>query len=176
MTRVYARTSSYVSRALNIRMQKARTEWMAMGVPEKLAHSVAVLVLTRAALDIVDIAAERGRDVIDSARLYARFNDALGIWWLHDSAEDLEVSGRWQAQARSNLRDEIYRLRRQLSLRLITPRSRRDPREIADQWLEKHAADVEHYRNTIEEMKLRGNVDFATLSVAAQELKKLISI
>jgi glutamate dehydrogenase len=176
MTRVYARTSSYVSRALNARMQKARTEWMAMGVPEKLAHSVAVLVLTRAALDIVDVAAERRRDVIDSARLYARFNDALGIWWLHDSAEDLEVSGRWQAQARSNLRDEIYRLRRQLSLRLITPRSKRNPREIADQWLEKHAVEVAHYRKTIEEMKLRGNVDFATLSVAAQELKKLISI
>ncbi|MBT8082042.1 MAG: NAD-glutamate dehydrogenase [Gammaproteobacteria bacterium] len=175
MNRVYTRSHTYVSRASNARMQKAKAEWMAIGVPEKLAHSVALLILTRPALDIVDVAATRRRDVIDSARLYARFNDELGIWWLHNSAEDLKVSGRWQAQARSNLRDEIYRLRRSLALHLIKPRSTRDTREIADRWLARHAAGVANYKATIEEMKLRGNVDFATLSVAAQELKRLIS-
>ena len=175
MNRVYTRSHSYVSRASNARMQKAKAEWIAMGVPEKLAHNVALLILTRPALDIVDVAATRRRDVIDSARLYARFNDELGIWWLHNSAEDLEVSGRWQAQARSNLRDEIYRLRRNLALNLIKPRSTRDTREIADAWLARHAEQVAKYKATIEEMKLRVNVDFATLSVAAQELKRLIS-
>jgi glutamate dehydrogenase len=175
MRRVYQRSSSYVSRALHSRMQKAQVEWMSMGVPEKLAHNVALLILTRAALDIVDVAAERRRDVIDSARLYAKFNDALELYWLHDSAEDLEVDGRWQAQARSNLRDEIYRLRRQLSLSLIKQRSKRDPREIVDRWLKSHADEVARYKRTLHEMKLRDEVDFATLSVAAQELKDLIS-
>ena len=59
-----------------------------------------------------DLAAERKRDVLDAARLYSTFNDALGLYWLHSQAEDLEVEGRWQAKARSNLRDEFYRLRR----------------------------------------------------------------
>ena len=175
MTRVYTRTSSYVSRASNERMQKAQDKWMAMGVPEKLAHKVAVLTLTRAALDIVDIAAERDRDVIDSARLYAKFNDDLGLFWLHNQAEDLVVNGRWQAQARSNLRDHIYRLRRDLALRLLKTRGRSDPRKLVDQWLSKRATEVANYRATIEEMKLRGKIDFSTLSVAAQELEKLIS-
>jgi glutamate dehydrogenase len=175
MKRVYTRTSSYVSRASNARMQNARDKWIAMGVPEKLAHDVAVLVLTRAAIDIVDVAAERRRDVIDSARLYAKFNDALDIWWLHNTAEDLKVKGRWPAQARSNLREEIYRMRRELALNLIKPRSKRDTRDIADQWLQQHADEVAAYKATIEEMRLRGKVDFATLSVAAQEFKNLIS-
>jgi glutamate dehydrogenase len=175
MRRVYKRSSSYVSRALHARMQKAQVEWMSMGVPEKLAHNVALLILTRAALDIVDVAAERKRDVIDSARLYAKFNDELGLYWLHDSAEDLEVQGRWQAQARSNLRDEIYGLRRQLALSQIKQRSKRDPREVVDRWLQSHATEVARYKRTIEEMKLRGEVDFAKLSVAVQELKELIS-
>ncbi len=175
MRRIYTRSSSYVSSAAHARMQEAQTEWMAMGVPEKLANNVALLTLTRAALDIVDVAAERRRDVIDSARLYAKFNDALEIYWLHDSAEDLEVHGRWQAQARSNLRDEIYRLRRELALGLIKQRSKRDPREVVDKWLQSHATEVARYKRTLHEMKLRGEVDFATLSVAVQELEDLIS-
>ena len=88
---------------------------------------------------------------------------------------NIEVDGRWQAQARSNLRDEIYRLRRQLSLSLIKQRSKRDPREIVDRWLKSHADEVARYKRTLHEMKLRDEVDFATLSVAAQELKDLIS-
>ncbi|MGB5689215.1 MAG: NAD-glutamate dehydrogenase domain-containing protein, partial [Woeseiaceae bacterium] len=175
MRLVYQRSSSYVSRAAHARMQKAQVEWMTMGVPEKLAHSVALLTLTRAALDIVDVAVERRRDVIDSARLYAKFNDALELYWLHESAEDLEVQGRWQAQARSNLRDEIYRLRRQLALNQIKERSKRDPRKVVDMWLKTHAAEVARYKRTLEEMRLRGAVDFATLSVAMQELRELIS-
>lgn len=175
MRRVYTRSSSYVSRAAHARMQKAQVEWMSMGVPEKLANNVALLTLTRAALDIVDVAAERNRDVIDSARLYAKFNDALEIYWLHDSAEDLEVKGRWQAQARSNLREEIYHLRRDLALGLIKQRSKRDPRVVVDEWLTRHANDVAKYKRSLEEMRLRSKIDFATLSVAAQELKRLIS-
>ena len=175
MHRVYTRSSSYVSRASNARMQQEQERWMAMGVPEKLARNVALLILTRAALDIVDVAAERKRDVIESARLYAKFNDELELHWLHNSAEDLKVSGRWQAQARSNLRDEIYRLRRQLALRLITTRGKSDPREVAERWLKKHADQVTKYRKMLDEMRLREEIDFATLSVAAQELKWLIS-
>ncbi len=175
MRRVYTRSSSYVSRAAHARMQKAQVEWMSMGVPEKLANNVALLTLTRAALDIVDVAAERNRDVIDSARLYAKFNDALEIYWLHNSAEDLEVKGRWQAQARTNLREEIYHLRRDLALGLIKQRSKRDPRVVVDEWLARHAKDVAKYKRSLEEMRLRSKIDFATLSVAAQELKRLIS-
>jgi len=175
MTRVYARTSSYVSRAANERMQKAQKKWTAMGVPEKLAHKVAVLTLTRAAIDIVDVAAERNRDVIDSARLYAKFNDELEIYWLHNLAEDLKVRGRWQAQARSNVRELIYNLRRQLALGLLKQNSKRDPREIADEWLAKREREVADYKATITEMRLLGKIDFATLSVATQELETLIS-
>ncbi len=175
MTLVYTRTGSYVSRASNERMQKAQDKWTAMGVPENLAHRVAVLTLTRAALDIVDVAAESKRDVIDSARLYAKFNDELELYWLHNSAEDLKVNGRWQAQARSHLRENIYRLRRNLALRLLRTRSKRDPRTLVEEWLAKRETEVAHYHATAEEMKLRGKVDFAILSVAAQELEKLIT-
>ncbi len=174
MNRVYSRSSTYVSRATHARMQESERRWLEMGVPGELANRVALLILTRPALDIVDIAAERRRDVIDSARLYARLNDSLRLFWLHNSAEDLKVQGRWQAMARSNLRDEIYGIRRDIGLRLLTRRSKRDPRQVVDQWLAKREHEVERYLHMIDEMKLR-KVDFATLSVAAQELRDLLS-
>jgi glutamate dehydrogenase len=175
MAKVYARSNSYVSKASRARIEKAEKEWLEMGVPEKLANKVSLLLLTRAALDIVDLAADRKRDVLDSARLYSTFNDALKLHFLHNSAEDLAVSGRWQAMARSNLREDFYKLRRDLGNKLLTKRGTRDSRDVAKRWLAKHEHEVRRFTAMIEEMKLRGNIDFATLSVAAQELRDLIS-
>jgi glutamate dehydrogenase len=175
MAKVYARSNSYVSKASRARIEKAEKEWLEMGVPEKLANKVSLLLLTRAALDIVDLAADRKRDVLESARLYSTFNDALKLHFLHNSAEDLVVSGRWQAMARSNLREDFYKLRRDLGNRLLTRRGKRDSRTVAKTWLAKHETEVRRFTAMIDEMKLRGNIDFATLSVAAQELRDLIS-
>ena len=175
MARVYSRSASYLSRASRTRHENAERHYISLGVPEKLASRMSVLLLTRPALDIADLAAERKREVLDAARLYSTFNDALGLNWLHDQAEDLKVSGRWQAMARSNLRDEFYRIRRTLGLQLLSSRSKKDPVNTAETWLQKRADEVNHFRQTISEMKLRDEVDFATLSVAAQQFRDLIS-
>ncbi len=175
MARIYSRSATYLSRASRTRHEQAEQRYAAMGVPEKLANRMSVLLLTRPALDMSDLAADRKRDVIDAARLYSTFNDALGLYWLHNRAEDLTVRGRWQAIARGNLRDEFYRLRRDLAFRLLKKRSKKDPGDIANEWLSRNAASVERFKAMIEEMKLRDRVDFATLSVAAQELRDLIS-
>jgi glutamate dehydrogenase len=175
MARIYSRSATYISRASRTRHEKAELRYTSMGVPEKLANRMSELLLTRPALDMSDLAAERKRDVIDAARLYSTFNDALGLYWLHNKAEDLEVSGRWQAMARSNLRDEFYRLRRRLAFQLLSARTKKEPGEIAAAWLKKHSAEVESFKSMIEEMKLRDVIDFATLTVAAQELRDLIS-
>jgi glutamate dehydrogenase len=175
MAKIYTRSPSYISQATRARIEGAEQHWMSLGVPQKIANRVAHLLLTRAALDIVDLAVDRKRDVIESARLYSAFNDALGLHWLHNSAEDLKVSGRWQAMARSNLREDYYRLRRELGNKLLTRRGTRDSREVAQRWLEKRDHDVQRFTQMIEEMKRRDSIDFATLSVAAQELRHLIS-
>jgi glutamate dehydrogenase len=173
MAQIYSRSNTYLSKTSGDRNAKAKQEWIKMGVPEKLAHRISLLLVTRAAVDIADVAAERKRDVIDTARIYSTFNDALGLQWLHNCAEDLKVSGRWQAMARSNLRDEFYKVRREIALGLLTRRGKLDGRVVAMKWLDKHEEEVQQFRNMLDEMRLRGTYDFATLSVAAQELRDL---
>ncbi len=175
MARIYTRSATYLSRASRTRNENAEKHYISLGVPEKLASRMSDLLLTRPALDMADLAAERNRDVLDAARLYSTFNDELELHWLHNRAEDLSVDGRWQAMARSNLRDEFYRLRRKLAFHLLSAKSTRKPGDIAAAWLAKNSAGVEQFKRMIDEMKLRDEVDFATLTVAARQLRNLIS-
>ncbi len=175
MTAVYTRPRSTLSTSAQIRHHDATERYVGMGVPEKLAHRMSSLLLTRAALDIADLASIYKRDVLETAKLYSVFNEQVGLYWMHTSVEDLKVQGRWQAMARSNLREEFYRLRRNLAARLLTSRSKRDMEVRVADWSQKNAAGVERFKHMIEEMKLRDEIDFATLTVVAQELRDLIS-
>jgi len=175
MATVYTRTASVQSAAARQRHQDAVHRYLDMGVSETLADRMAALLLTRAALDIADLAVQYQRTVVETARLYSAFNEKLGVFWLHNGAEDLAVQGRWQSMARSNLRDDFYRVRRELAEQLLKKRSRKAMPELVESWLSARAQRVERIRAMIEEMKLRGDADFATLSVAAQELWDLVS-
>ncbi|MDJ0938253.1 MAG: NAD-glutamate dehydrogenase [Woeseiaceae bacterium] len=175
MQTMYTRTGAVISTSARLRHEKARDWYIGMGVPEKLANRMSSLLLTRAALDIADLSAEYNRDVLDVAKLYSTFNENLELYWLHNSVEDLEVQGRWQAMARGHLREEFYRLRRELAIELLQKRSKRDIRVRVNDWLDARSDDVGRFKWTVEEMRLRGDIDFATLTVAAQELRELVA-
>lgn len=175
MTSVYGRPSATMSPNARVRHEHAAAEYINMGVSEQLANKMSALLLTRVALDMADLAYTCNRDVGETAKLYASFNYQLGLFWLHAGAEDLKVQGRWQAIARSNLREEFYRLRREMAEPILASRSKRSLSENADRWFASNHDAITRFRSMVDEMKLRGAFDFATLSVAAQELRNLIS-
>ncbi len=175
LTSVYGRPSTTMSPNARIRHEKAAAEYIEMGVSEQLANRMSALLLTRVALDIADLSYVCKRDVGETARLYAAFNQHLGVFWLHAGAEDLKVRGRWQAMARSNLREEFYRLRREIAEPLLASRSKKPVLERFDAWLKKNDEDIQRFRAMIDEVKLRASFDFATLSVAAQKLREIAS-
>lgn len=155
--------------------KQAAEEYIQLGVPNKLANRMAAIYLTRASLDITDLAINCDKDVVDTAKVYAKLSDKLDIPWIYRNIEALKVDGRWQAIARSNLREEIYRERRGLATILLRRVGATIPKNAVDDWLEKHATAVQHFKSTLEEMKQRPEIDFATLSVAQQELRRLSS-
>ena len=112
---------------------------------------------------------------MESARVYSLFNDRLGIFALHAGAEDVKVKGRWQAMARSNLRDEFFQIRRDMAADILKKRSKKDIEQRVDEWLQERSTRVERFIGVLDEMKLRGVFDIATLSVAAKELRELVT-
>ncbi len=175
MTAVYARTGSTLSPNARKRHDEAAAEYTGMGVSEQLGNRMSALLLTRVALDMADLAFRYDRDALGVAKLYASFNHHLGLFWLHSGAEDLKVHGRWQAMARGNLREELFHLRRELAEHFLTSRSKQDLSVQVDKWIAQHSAGVSSFRGMVDEIKLRGEFDFATLSVAVQKLRNLIA-
>jgi glutamate dehydrogenase len=175
MQAVYTRTGGILSTAARLRHEKAAKEHVERGVSEKLADRMSSLLLTRPALDMADLSEPYKCDVIDIAKLYATTNEKLGLYWLHECAEDLTFNHRWDAIARSKLRDEFFWMRRELAEQILSVRGRRDINAAVDKWLDDRRAHVDRFLAIIGEMKLRSEIDFATLSVAARELRDLIS-
>jgi len=174
--------SAIFSRALTIftgstseTRKRAADHYIQLGVPKKLASKMAAIYLMRASLDITDMAILCKKDVIETAKVYAQLSDKLDIPWIYRNIEALKADGRWQAMARSNLREEIYRERRDLSSILLRRRGATIPKDAVDVWLEKNATAVERFKTILDEMKQRPEIDFATLSVAQQELRRLSS-
>ena len=172
---VYSKANTIVVGAGRERQRRATQELLAMGVPEVLSRKMAGLLLTRGGLDIADLAVVHKKNALETARMYANLSQRLGVVWLHRSVENLEVTGRWQAMARGNLRDEFYAIRRELAIHLLRRRSKLSPVKLFDNWVRQNAVAVAKYDSILREMQLREEVDFATLSVAAQELRRLIA-
>ena len=175
MSAIFARALSVFTGSTKESRKQAAAEYVELGVPKKLANQMAAIYLTRAMLDITDLANNGKKDVIETAKLYADLSERLDIAWIYRNIEALEVDGRWQAMARSNLREEIYRERRELTSIVMRQRGEAIPKNAVDKWLQKNATSVQHFQTTLEEMKQRHEVDFATLSVAQQELRRLSS-
>ncbi|MGH8223750.1 MAG: NAD-glutamate dehydrogenase, partial [Woeseiaceae bacterium] len=173
MATVYSRVFTFVSSVAKERLKRVADENIRLGVPEKLARKMAGLLLTRGGLDITDLANVHDRDLVDTARMYSVLSDRLGFIWLNRSVEELAVQGRWQAMARSNLRDEFYLIRRDLSTSLLKHRGEAKPIDVFEAWLRRNDAGVRKLDVVLAEMKLRPEIDFAMLSVAAQELRRL---
>ncbi len=170
---IYSRALSIVIGPAKERQQQSAADYMKNDVPEKLARKMASLLLTRGGLDIADLSNRFGTDVLETAQMYSALSDRLGIVWLNRGAESLEVEGRWQARARSNLRDDFYRIRREFAVLLLGGRGRKKPDQVFQAWMEKNVTPLRKFDTVLAEMRLRQDVDFATLSVAAQELRKL---
>jgi glutamate dehydrogenase len=157
------------------RQENAIADLLERGVPEDLARQMAGLLLTRGGLDIADLSTQYRRDALDVAVMYAALTQRLGVVWLTKGVEDLAVDGRWQAMARANLRHEFFSVRRELADRLLGGKSRLPAVRLFENWAEKNVESMSKFDAILQEMQIRGEIDFATLSVAAQELRRVVS-
>src|SRR5690606_39706253 len=91
-----------------------RARWQELGFPADLANAFASLPYLAYALDIVEISIERGMPVDKVAAAFFGLGGALHTKWLLEAVESLPVEGRWHAQARGVLRDELQAQQRAL--------------------------------------------------------------
>jgi glutamate dehydrogenase len=159
------------SRAL---LQADRAQWQQQGFTGDLALGMACLPYLSYGLDIVEVAIERGLPVADVGLVYFALSDALHTRWLMDSVEKLPVDGRWHAQARGVLRDELQSQQRALVGTVLgsAPAGQR-PDVLVREWLARDDSTLKYTLSMFSDMRNLRTMDFATLSVAVRRLAQL---
>ncbi|MBC7301723.1 MAG: NAD-glutamate dehydrogenase [Nocardia sp.] len=157
-------------------LTQGAAELIARGAPTDLATEVFGLLGLFPLLDIVDIADITDRDGAEVGGLYYALNEHLKIDWLLEAVSHLERGDRWHALARLALRDDMYGSLRSLTLDVL---SAGDPEETADEkiayWESKNQSRLGRARAALSELFESGTHDLATLSVAARQVRSMVS-
>jgi glutamate dehydrogenase len=149
-------------------------ELQSAGVPEALARRVASMQALLYVFDIVVEAAstERPQDQVMDA--YFDIGARLELDWLRDRILELPRDDRWQALARTALRDDLYRLHRSLIrdvFRVAAPDGDQPP---VDAWLDHNRAAVDRALTVLADVRASREYDTTTLPVALREFKNLL--
>ncbi|WP_345499781.1 NAD-glutamate dehydrogenase domain-containing protein, partial [Nocardia callitridis] len=151
-------------------------ELIARGAPTDLATEVFGLLNLFPLLDVVDLADITDRDGDEVGSLYYALNEHLKIDWLLQAVSHLERGDRWHSLARLALRDDMYASLRSLTLDVL---SAGDPEETADEkiayWESKNQSRLGRARAALSELFESGTQDLATLSVAARQVRSMVS-
>jgi glutamate dehydrogenase len=150
-----------------------RADLVAKRVPDALAAAIASLESLVGALDVVDVARSTDRPVIDVLEMWCAVGDRLRLDWLRDRIlDDLPRADRWQALARSALRDDLANERRALVTSVLASSSGVAVDDAIDRWMNVHPGIV-HALSVIDDLEHEGHYDVSTLSVALRELRNL---
>nr|WP_249361859.1 NAD-glutamate dehydrogenase domain-containing protein [Gordonia araii] len=144
------------------------------GVEPGLARSVALILHSFALLDIVDVAEITDRDPEVVGRVYWALCERLAVEQLLTAVTELSARDRWQVMARLAIRDDLHGVLRTLTQTIL---AHGDPDEspqgqIAD-WELRNAARLARVQTTVAQVRELGEVDFASLSVAARALRSI---
>ena len=146
------------------------------GLSPVLAHFMASLPYLNAAFDIIELSQKDRHSVISVAQTHFALSDALHIDWLMEGIERLPVNGRWQAQARGVLRDELQAQQRLLvSTVLASAGQTETPADWVSAWLSRDDAGLKYTLGMLSDMRSLSEMDFPTLSVAVRRLAQIAS-
>lgn len=146
------------------------------GSPQSIASKVSQVVPLSSALDIVEISQSLQTDVDAAASVYFELGVFLDLQWLRDEISQLDVRTHWHKLAKSELRSDLHYQQRYLCAEVIASTAENaDPVSRIESWSVQKKMAANKYSELINELKASSSVDFAMLSLAVNEVHKLLS-
>ncbi|RYF57336.1 MAG: NAD-glutamate dehydrogenase, partial [Comamonadaceae bacterium] len=147
-----------------------------LGVATRQAHTISSLLYGFYLLDIVEIADVEHRDATEVAQLYYALSAHLGIDHILTAISALDDADRWDALAKSTLREDIYDAMRSMgrdTVALTSPG--KSVTEMIEDWEQANASRLSRARAMLIEIVDRGVYDVKTLAVATRQLRTMVS-
>ena len=151
-----------------------RESYVSAGVPDDLADRTAAMVPAYSAFDIIEIAADTGRSVEETAEVYFDLAERLEITSLRDRITALPRDDRWNTAARSALRDDLYAAHAALARDVLQVTGGGSPEARLARWVERNEAAVGRATQTLTEIWETDRFTMATLSVAVRAIRALV--
>ena len=147
-------------------------ELRAAGVPEELAVRSAMLRYHVSLLDAVELAEQTGEPLPVVLAVSFAVADRLGVDRLHALVGPLPKEDRWDALARSALRDDLHAVRRSLTAAVLTATDREpSAAERMAAWLEENTTAVDRSQRAISSIEELDRPGLAAISVALGYLR-----
>ena len=144
------------------------------GVPEALAVRSVTLLHAFPLLDVVDLATTTGEPAADVARLYYAVSAQFDVDTHLERITALPRTDRWQALARSALRDDLYAAQKGLTADVLRTQPAGETEQRLAAWEQANATEMAGARARLQEISSGETYDLPALSVVVRTLRSLL--
>jgi glutamate dehydrogenase len=156
--------------------EQSQQEWIELGLPAELALPLAQLPALRASLDMVEVATQTRQPIEQVASVFYELGEALDLEWLRTQIEALPVEGRWHAQARGSLLDELNHQHRALASQVAASGGTGSKGSaLVEAWLRRDDPTLKYTRSMLAEIFTQ-TADYPIASVAVRRLAQLAQV
>ena len=148
------------------------TKYVEAGVEEELATRCATMRAIYPGLDIVKVASNANKDVLDTARIYFEVGHELKLFWLREQVSSLQ-GDYWQQLAVDGVRSDLFRYQRMITAEAIS-NSDADHDEMLPAWQREHEADIARASKVVAEIRDASQLNLAMITVAMREIENLV--
>ncbi|TMV03393.1 NAD-glutamate dehydrogenase [Ruegeria sediminis] len=155
------------------RMEGRIGTFVAEGVPDDLAGRISRLEFLGGALDIVDVARQRDRDVIEVAETYFATGARFGLDWLRTTARGIEPADHWERVALGRLIADLRSQQSLIAAAALDTATDSKGTVCIDRWAEVHAEAVSRAERLVQELREGGALTIAKLAVASSRFRSI---
>ena len=147
---------------------------VAAGVPADVARRHVYDAELAHGPDILDLAEETGRSVIQVARVFFLVGQVYKIDWLETRAAELRSTTRWQRWGVEALEDDLLILRREMAERVLAVDGDATPAQAMGNYRRTHSDGHARLAEFMRRAQREGGDDLATLVVAVRQIRVLV--
>ena len=147
---------------------------MERGVPEGPARAHAALPALEHAPDVTAVARATGRSVEDAGRAFALLEDAVGLDFVEQQITGLPVATRMQRWALQAVRDDVWRVRRDLAQRALAAAPEASVADAVAAFVAERPDALARLETFSRTLAGEGAADLAGLTLAVRQLRALV--
>jgi len=173
ISRVMSEAESMIAEFSQRRLAERTAELVGAGAPPALAEKVAQLELLGGAIDVVEVAAKLGREVVDVATNYFAAGARLRLDWLRSAARAIQPADHWERIALGWLLTDLRAQQSAIGAAALTLEGAEPgPAGIA-RWVDANPDATTRATHLIDEFSTGAPLSLAKLAVVTSQIKAI---